>query len=152
VTRRPHPADRGLGAVARVREVRERDSRLGLVAALHDLRAREARVGELESALREHGSFVSGDMSTFVALRESLTALREELVADRARLEVARSMAVEADGRWQSDRSRLGAVEGLLERRADERRVERRRADDKDMDEVASQGWLRRSTAEGGAA
>jgi flagellar biosynthesis chaperone FliJ len=91
-------------------------------------------------------------MSTFVALRESLTALREELVADRARLDVARSMAVEADGRWQSDRSRLGAVEGLLDRRAAERRVERRRADDKDMDEVASQGWLRRSTADGGAA
>ena len=78
MSRRPHPADRGLGAVARVREVRERDSRLGLVAALADLRAREARVGELEAALREHGSFVSGDMATFVALRESLTALREE--------------------------------------------------------------------------
>ena len=85
MSRRPHPADRGLGAVARVREVRERDSRLGLVAALADLRSREARVGELEAALREHGSFVSGDMSTFVALRESLTALLEELVETRHR-------------------------------------------------------------------
>ena len=39
MTRRTHPADRGLAAVARVREVRERDSRLGLVDALADLHA-----------------------------------------------------------------------------------------------------------------
>lgn len=149
MTRRTHPADRGLAAVARVREVRERDSRLGLVAALADLRAREARVGELEAALREHGSSVSGDMATFVALRESLVALREALVADRARLATAQTVALDADARWQADRSRLGAVDGLLDRRADERRVERRRAEDKDLDEVASQGWLRRAAADG---
>ena len=151
MTRRTHPADRGLAAVARVREVRERDSRLGLVSALADLRAREARVGELEASLRRHGSFVSGDMATFVALRESLVALRESLVAEQAAASVSRTVAMDADARWQADRSRLGAVEGLLDRRADERRVERRRAEDKDMDEVASQGWLRRSAA-GGAA
>lgn len=150
MSRRPHPADRGLGAVARVREVRERDSRLGLVAALADLRAREARVGELEAALREHGSFVSGDMATFVALRESLTALRESLVAERSRLDVARTVAVDADAHWQADRSRLGAVEGLLERRADERRLERRRAEDRELDEMATQGWLRRADGAGG--
>jgi flagellar export protein FliJ len=150
MSRRTHPADRGLAAVARVREVRERDSRLGLVEALADLRAREARVAELEAALRQHGSFVSGDMATFVALRESLVALRESLVADRATLAVAQTVAMDADARWQADRSRLGAVEGLLDRRADERRVERRRADDKDLDEVASQGWLRRAAADAG--
>lgn len=152
MSRRTHPADRGLAAVARVREVRERDSRLGLVAALQDLRAREARVAELEAALRQHGSFVSGDMATFVALRESLVALRESLVADRARLAVAQTVAMDADARWQADRSRLGAVEGLLDRRAEDRRVERRRAEDKDMDEMASQGWLRRSVDEHGGA
>lgn len=151
MSRRTHPADRGLDAVARVREVREHDSRLGLVEALRDLRAREARVAELETALREHGSFVAGDlrdMATFVALRESLTALRESLVAEHARLSVAQTVAMDADARWQADRSRLGAVEGLLERRAAERRVERRRAEDRDLDEVASQGWLRRAQAQ----
>jgi len=155
MSRRTHPADRGLAAVARVREVREHDSRLGLVEALRDLRTHEARVADLEDSLRQHSSFVSGDAATFVALRESLTALRESLLAEHARLSVARTVAMDADARWQADRSRLGAVEGLLERRAAERRVERRRAEDRDLDEVASQGWLRRSRAaeaHGGAA
>lgn len=158
MSRRTHPADRGLAAVARVREVREHDSRLGLVEALRDLRAREARVGALEDSLRRHSASASGglhDGAAFVALRASLDALRESLVAERARLSVAQTVAMDADARWQSDRSRLGAVEGLLERRAVERRVERRRAEDRDLDEVASQGWLRRTRAEahrGGAA
>lgn len=155
MSRRTHPADRGLAAVARVREVREHDSRLGLVEALRELRAHEARVADLEDSVRQHSSFVSGDAATFVALRESLTALRESLVAEHARLSVARTVAMDADARWQADRSRLGAVEGLLERRAAERRIERRRAEDRDLDEVASQGWLRRSRAaeaHGGAA
>lgn len=148
MSRRTHPADRGLAAVARVREVREHDSRLGLVEALRDLRAREAQVVGLEDSLRRHSDFVSGDAATFVALRASLDALRESLVAERARLSVAQTVAMDADARWQADRSRLGAVEGLLERRAAERRVERRRAEDRDLDEVASQGWLRRSQAQ----
>ena len=43
--------DRGLRAVARVREVRERDSRLGLLHALGRVRDQEARVDALALAL-----------------------------------------------------------------------------------------------------
>lgn len=106
---RRHPADRGLGAVERVRGVRERDSRLGLVAALDDLRAREARVAELEDSLRRHGAFASGDVrdaARFVALRQSLDALRQSAAEERARLASARTVAVDADAHWRSDRSR----------------------------------------------
>jgi flagellar export protein FliJ len=147
---RRHPADRGLAAVERVRGVRERDRRLGLVAALADLRAREARVAELEASLREHGAFAAGtvsEMGRFVALRASLEALHSASAEARARLASARTVAVDADAHWTSDRSRLGAVEGLLERRGDERRAERGRVEAAALDEVAAQGWLRRRDA-----
>jgi len=138
----------GLGAVARVRGVRERDSRLGLVQALAEVREREADVRRLEDAVRAHGSFVSGDMATFVALRQSLAALRHEASESRRRLESAQGLAVDADSRWRTDRTRLGAVEGLIERREAEERAERARIAARDLDEVATQAWLRRTGEE----
>ena len=43
--------DRGMRAVARVREVRERDSRIGLLQAMSNVRMREEQLSELRTAL-----------------------------------------------------------------------------------------------------
>ena len=136
-------ADPGLAAVARVRSVRERDSRLGLQQALRDLRDREVQLARLEETLRQHGSFVSGDMQQFVTLRQSLAAVRYAITRAREELAAARLMAIDAEAHWQSDHARLGAVEGLLERRADERRAEALREEGKELDEVAGRLWMR---------
>jgi hypothetical protein len=46
------------------------------------------------------------------------------------------------------DRQAVRTVELLLERRADERRAELARREAVDLDELASQGWLRNRVAE----
>ncbi len=54
-------------------------------------------------------------------------------------VDLGRTVAAEALGRWQHDRSRLRAVELLAERRAERLRAERMRAEVRDLDEVAGQ-------------
>ncbi|TIC78630.1 flagellar FliJ family protein [Nocardioides sp. GY 10127] len=142
------PADAGLAAVARVRSVRERDSRLGLVKALAEARAREAEVARLESAMRVHGRDLEGDMGRFVVLCQSLAVLREAASDARRRAESAAVVATDAQSHWGSDRARLSAVEGLMERRAEERAAEAARDAAAETDEIASVGWLRRSRTE----
>ncbi|WP_228943564.1 flagellar FliJ family protein [Nocardioides sp. Leaf374] len=139
--------DPGLRAVARVRGVRERDSRLGLQTALREQRAHELRVAELEQAVRDHAGFVSGDLAEFVALRQSLAALRHAAVEARSDLDTSRRLALDAGARWRADKARLGAVEGLLERRADERAAEAARGEAVELDEVAGRLWLRAEQA-----
>lgn len=140
--------DRGLNAVARVRDVRERDSRIGLQHAMLEEAALQARVAELEEAVRTHGSFVSGDMSQFVALRHSLEALRDATGEARQEAETAAVLTASARAHWLRDKTRLSAVEGLLERRADERRAELQTKETHELDDVAGRLWLRRSMEE----
>lgn len=137
--------DPGLRAVARVRAIRERDSLLGLQQARreHDQRAQE--IAELETSIRTHGASVSGDMGQFVALRHSLTALRDEVVAVREAEETARTIALDATSHWQTDRTRLEAVVGLLERRAAERAADREHRLAAEQDEASTRVWLHRT-------
>ncbi|GAA4111836.1 hypothetical protein GCM10022215_07830 [Nocardioides fonticola] len=140
--------DPGLRAVERVRGVREQDSRLGLQRALRDLAEREAALDRLEESIRTFGGAASGDMAQFAAIRQSLLELRHAVAAARDAVGAARSVAVDAHAHWSTDKSRLGAVEGLLERRAEERAVEAGRTEAKQLDDIAGQGWLRRARAE----
>jgi flagellar export protein FliJ len=57
-----------------------------------------------------------------------------------------------ARDRWVSDRSRLAAVESLVERRAAAARAERQRRENRELDEVAEQMWRRRTLAAVGGA
>ncbi len=57
-------------------------------------------------------------------------------------------MAEESRNRWQHDRQQRVVVERLLERRHEERRVERSRREAHELDDLASQAWLRRRVAE----
>lgn len=140
--------DRGLHAVSRVRDVRERDSRLGLQQALREQSALQTRLDELQDAMRTHGSFVSGDMHQFVALQQSLAVLREAAGDARREVEGAAVISASALSHWHRDKTRLSAVEGLLERRADERTAETRAKEAHELDDVAGRLWLRRATEE----
>jgi len=66
-----------LGVVARVRGVRERDSRLGLVEALEEERAARSRTEELQRQLAEVREFGAGDLAAFAARQRRVTALNE---------------------------------------------------------------------------
>ena len=135
--------DPGLHAVARVRGVREQDSRLGLQHALRDEQERGARLHRLETSLAAAPGFVSGDARELAAVRLSQAALGQAVAEARRDLAAARTMTLDATTRWHSDRTRLSAVEGLLERRADERRSAARRVEATALDDIAGQRWLR---------
>lgn len=140
--------DRGLRAVSRVRDVRERDSRIGLQQAMQEEASLQARVAELDETLRTHGAFVSGDMTQFVALRQSLEVLREVATEARQEADSAATVTASARAHWLRDKTRLSAVEGLLERRADERRAEAQTKETHELDDVAGRLWLRRTMEE----
>jgi flagellar protein FliJ len=139
--------DRGLRAVARVRDVRERDSRIGLQQALQEETALQTRLEVLEESMRSHGAFASGDMRQFVALQQSLEVLRTSVQETRAEAATAAVVSASARAHWHHDKTRLSAVEGLLERRADERRAEAQTRETHETDDVAGRLWLRRTTA-----
>jgi flagellar export protein FliJ len=139
----PRPHDPGLRVVARVRGVRERDSRLGLATALAEERAAGDLVAELErrlAAVEEHGT---GTLAEFAARQRSVTALAEALATARQSWQSAQVLAAAARDSWSTDRTRLAAVESLLERRADARALDRRRRDSKEMDSIAEELWRR---------
>lgn len=138
--------DRGLRAVSRVRDVRERDSRIGLQQALREEASLQSRLDVLEEAMRTHGAFISGDMRQFVALQQSLEALRGAAKEAREAADAATVISASARSHWHHDKTRLSAVEGLLERRADERRAEVEKKESHELDDVAGRLWLRAKT------
>lgn len=141
--------DRGLRAVARVREVRERDSRIGLQGALAEQRARDAAAGRLVAQLAVHATdagAVLTDGATYVAQRTMLQAIAGAVSVARSEAESAAVVSAAATAHWQTDHSRLAAVTGLLEARAVLRRAEAARDEAKEQDDAAGRQWLRRAT------
>lgn len=136
-------ADRGLRAVARVRGVREQDSRLGLQLALVEQQALEARangLGEQLAGLPGDGARTPAELITFRAGVAALGIHYREAFAEALSHD---AVVEDARARWHSDKTRLAAVENLLERRAERRRIERAKADAKELDDLASVRWAR---------
>lgn len=133
---RPHPHDAGLRAVARIREVRERDGRLEVGDARLGHSRAVASLADLELRLAVPVS-VAGGATGFAHARTALLGLHEPLVRARADVVAAEARTVDALARWQAARSRLAAVEGLLERRAEARAEEARRGEARELDDIA---------------
>jgi flagellar FliJ protein len=141
-----------LGGLVRLRGVRERDSRIGLATALAEERGATATVAELERQLGTLSAPVSADLATFRARQHLVEMLGAALVDARAGQEVARQITLEARNRWVEDRSRLAAVESLVARRTAAVREERRRQENRDLDEIAGELWRRQHATTSGEA
>ncbi|MDQ6523498.1 hypothetical protein RB608_07815 [Nocardioides sp. LHD-245] len=135
--------DRGLAAVARVREVRETDSRIGLQRVLAEEAAVGARLATLESAVT--ATTVPAVTTTAELVAERTRLAQVGILVGETRAEAATAQVVTADARarWDADRARLAAVEHLLERRAARRRTEADRRAARDADDLAAQRWMR---------
>ncbi len=128
--------DRGLQAVARVRSVRERDSRAGLLQALTNLRSREAELAARQAALAEATARSYDSMAELVAARPFLEATAQAVLEAQRRLTAGTTVAAEARSRWQADKTRVRAIEHLLEVRADRARAEALRAEARETDDI----------------
>jgi flagellar FliJ protein len=136
-------ADRGLTAVRRVREARERDSRIGLQQALANVRRRAEEVEVSLAGLHAAPGFDRGTAEEYRTYTFLVRALAESVVEKEEELRRSTSVAEEARRRWGMDRQAVRTVELLLERRAEERRHELARREAAELDELASQGWVR---------
>lgn len=143
---RVHPEDRGLAAVQRVREVREQDSRVGLQQALAEERALEQRLDSYHERLSHTEIPQVATPSELVSLQVLLQMLGTTICETRAETATAVALAADARARWAADKARVAAVEHLLERRAEARRVEADRRTASTLDDLAAQGWRRAST------
>lgn len=137
-----------MNAVRRVREIRERDSRVGLQQTLRHAHACELETARLESDLDRTSTFTTGSTAEFTISRAWLAGIALRLATAQEHARSARLVAEEARVHWQSDKTRQRAVERLLERRASARRAEVDRAEARQLDDIAGQGWIRRQ-AEG---
>lgn len=142
--------DAGLQAVARVRNVRETDSRIGLRTAWQETRAAQHRVDDLRGQLEKADDFSTGSAASFLTLRNSLQVLGDVLIAAESERDSSQLISDTAYARWQLDRTRLAAVENLLERRAAARRAEADRQEARELDDIATQRWLREQARPGG--
>ncbi len=133
----------GLAAVVRVRSVRERDSRIGLAHALSDQRAAQVEAARIATALTTPTMPVLCSGAEFLAGRQILTGGAVVLSERQREAEVAAGVSTSARARWQDDRSALRAVELLVERRAENRRIELARREAAVSDEIATQRWAR---------
>jgi flagellar biosynthesis chaperone FliJ len=133
-----HEKDRGMHAVARVREVRERDSRVGLLQATTNVRMREEQLTERRAALDEAMTRSVDTLDGFVTSRHLLAATAVSVREAETRLDAGRTVAVEAHHRWQADKSRLRAIEHLLEERALARAEEADRAERRETDDIVN--------------
>jgi flagellar protein FliJ len=136
--------DPGLRAVARVRGVRERDSRIGLQQAIVATEQREDEAAAAQDRLQREPAFVRGTTADFHLQRTALAALAVQARRSLELAEASRANTEEARRRWRSDRSRQRAVESLLERRAEARRHEATRRENHELDDIAARMWLRR--------
>ena len=128
--------DRGMRAVHRVREVRERDSRIGLLHALTAVRDRESRLEELRNALEQAVTRDADTLDDFVVSRHLLAMMAVAVGEAEERLLSARTVATEAHHRWQHDKAGIKAIEHLLEQRALHRAEEAARDEVREVDDV----------------
>jgi hypothetical protein len=138
--------DRGLRAVARVREVRERDSRLGLMRAAEEHRARLREAGQLDELVRDHAIAISAEgrpLSDWAARRSGLLALTAAAQRAHDGAAAAGVLRTAADEYWRRDRTRLRAVAHLLELREQARRRAVAAAEARELDDIGGQLWLR---------
>jgi flagellar export protein FliJ len=151
-----HEQDRALNAVRRVRDVRERDSRFGLTVALGSADAKEAAAEEAARRLRTANGFAAGSVADFQAHVDRMSGLVTLQSRAVAAADASRLVADEARRRWQRDRQQVRVVDLLLERRAAERAQLRARREAAQLDDLATQAWLRNraleTTPPGGAA
>jgi flagellar biosynthesis chaperone FliJ len=140
-------------AVARVRELRERDSRLGLQQAAAEEQAQARRLLDLEARIADAARAGQGSTDDFRRARQHLSLLGELAVGTERALASAETVTAAAMSHWQADRTRLGAVELLLDRRARDRADTDLREEHRRLDEVATLHWQRQQTLrDGGAA
>lgn len=145
-----HP-DAGMLAVARVRGVREQDSRLGLRRAAADERESARRLDAVTEQLAASSDLVATDPAAYLAARAGATALAAEVTTARSALTTATTVTTAAREHWQRDHTRLAAVELLLERREAARRAELLRRETAETDDLVASRWLR-ARRDGGAA
>lgn len=145
---RTHREDRGLAAVARVRGVREQDSRVGLRIAAADSAAKDAESTRLHTRLATAELPETATPGQLLFRRTSLALLGGDTRVARETSAAAARITDEAHRRWSADRARVAAVEHLLERRAERRRTELARRAATEADDLAAQAWLRRRTDE----
>jgi flagellar biosynthesis chaperone FliJ len=135
--------DKALNAVRRVRDSREQDSRFGLQLALDAARTREVELEQARERRATAASFAAGSIADFTAhVAHTATLAALELQA-RDRVQSSRMVADEAARRWQHDRQQVRVVDLLLERRAEARAEQRRRHEAHELDDLATQAWLR---------
>lgn len=146
-----HQEDRGLAAVRRVRSARESDSRIGLQRALADTRARDAAATQAAARLASAPVFGGGDARDFQLHRHLVNGLADHKRRAEESAAAGHRLAEQARLHWLRDRTAVRTVDLLLERRADERAVERGRRETAQLDDLAAIGWLRRSTADSAA-
>jgi flagellar export protein FliJ len=145
-----HEDDRGLGAVARVRGVRERDSLFGLQRASEEHHAHQVRADQLDETVQQHaasGAPHGQGLPEWAAQRRALMALAGAAHTAHDEVAAAARLKATAHGHWQRDRARLRAVEHLLELRAEARRADLARAEARELDDIGGQSWLRRREA-----
>lgn len=140
---RPAASDRGLRAVRRVREARERDSRLGLQHALAATRRRESEAQAVRARLLAAPGFDSGTAEEFRAHALLVGTLAGSVSEKEEEVRRSAVVAEEARRRWALDRQAVRTVELLLERRAEQRRQEGVRREAAELDELAARGWQR---------
>lgn len=135
--------DAGMRAVARVRGVREQDSRLGVARAAADEREAARRLHAVGERLAATSDPASADPASYAAWRTAAASVAVEVTASRAALASATRLTAMARDHWQHDKTRLSAVELLLERRAEQRRADRLRRERIEVDDLVAARWLR---------
>jgi hypothetical protein len=148
MTGRGPAEDRALNAVRRVRGSREQDSRLGLRHALDAAQRREAELVAARARRSSISGFTTGTPADFARHLAHAGAVAGLEAQAAERVESSRVVADEAIRRWQQDRQRVRVVDLLLERRAEQRDKERRRREDRVLDDLAAQVWLRHREGE----
>lgn len=133
---------KAMQAVARVREVRERDSRLGMGTALAEHRARQDAAQEAHGVLSTKNSTADAiSAREFIYQRAVLSAWCQILSQRNQEADSARVLAETARAHWRHDRTRLAAVESLIERREAERQADLAHREERELDDVAARLW-----------
>ncbi len=92
--------------------------------------------------------FGTGHLADFQMYRVLMAARVQSHVAAEQSAATSARIAEEARVHWIADRTAVRSVDLLLERRAEVRAEERARREAADLDDLASVGWLRRTSAE----
>lgn len=129
---------KALGSLLRVREIREKQAQAAVAAATRDLALSTSKLDQRTEQLAGARLPEGMSLTSFLAVSTMQRAMASDVVALRGVVDGHRDAREEVLNQWRAAEQQRAAAEKLVEANAEKMAEQRRRSEQRQLDEISS--------------